>query len=301
MPVSTAFIMVIIVWSTTPLAVKWSSMGMDPASGAFFRMVIAAVLGTVLVKIMGMRLRWDRAAVRGYVAANVGIFGAMSLIYWAATKIPSGLISVMFGLAPMLSGVVAQRLLGEAALSMARWLGVLVALSGLAVIFWQETQIGWDGAFGIILVFSATVLYVMSGVWVKKLAVDIHPFPHTVASIWLSVPLYGVTCWLTGQPEQWVLNAKVIGTVVYLGVFGSLVGFVCFFYVLNHMAVTSVNMIPLITPVMALMLGSLLAGEQLRPVAWFGVGLSLLGLLGYVFGDSLQRWMMRQLRLLVRV
>ena len=60
---------------------------------------------------------------------------AMSCVYWAAQYIPSGLISVVFGLSPIATGAMAALWLGERALTPVRLLGIGVGIGGLAIIF----------------------------------------------------------------------------------------------------------------------------------------------------------------------
>ena len=57
---------------------------------------------------MAIRVPWHRRALFLYGYSSIGIFGGMLLSYMAAKTVPSGLISLMFGLAPILSGLLAQ-------------------------------------------------------------------------------------------------------------------------------------------------------------------------------------------------
>lgn len=130
MSVPGAYLVVIVIWATTPLAVKWSGEGLDPVPAAASRMLIAAAVGWLLLKWLRIPLPWHREALNSYLAAGLGIFGAMSLVYWGALYLPSGLISVLFGLSPILSGLMAQRWLNDSGLTAARWLGCVTALAG---------------------------------------------------------------------------------------------------------------------------------------------------------------------------
>ena len=66
--------------------------------------------------------------------------------------------------------------------------------------------------------------------------------------------------------------------IVYLGVFGSVIGFALYYYVIKHLETSKVALITLITPVIALLLGHWLNGESIGLRLWFGTGLILLGL-----------------------
>jgi drug/metabolite transporter (DMT)-like permease len=65
---------------------------------------------------------------------------------------------------------------------------------------------------------------------------------------------------------------------VYLGAFGSVLGFALYYYVLKHMETSKVSLITLVTPVLALLLGHLLNGEAVSGQVWMGTACISLGL-----------------------
>lgn len=98
-------------------------------------MVLGVFVCLLLIALMSRRMRWHREALRTYLAAGLGLWGAMTSVYWAAQYIPSGLISVLFGLSPAVTGVMAALWLGERALTPFRLIGLGLGIAGLAVIF----------------------------------------------------------------------------------------------------------------------------------------------------------------------
>ena len=105
MSVPTAYIGVIVIWTTTPLAIKWSGEGSHFMFAVTTRMVIAAVLSLLILKATRTPLPWHKPARDTYLVGGLGIFGAMTLVYWGAQFIPSGWISVIFGLTPIMTGL----------------------------------------------------------------------------------------------------------------------------------------------------------------------------------------------------
>ena len=97
MTVPAAFAGVVAIWATTPLAIKWSSEGAGFLFGVTSRMVLGVFVCLVLVALLGRRMLWHRAALATYLVAGLGLWGAMTSVYWASQFIPSGLISVIFG------------------------------------------------------------------------------------------------------------------------------------------------------------------------------------------------------------
>lgn len=287
MSIPAAYVVVVAIWATTPLAIKWSSEGLGPMPAAASRMLIAAVIGLALVRLLNIRMPWHRAAITSYLAAGLGIFGCMSLVYWSALYVPSGLISVLFGLSPLLSGLLAQRWLSDAPLTPARWMACAVAVSGLVTIFWRELRMEGDTWFGICLMLGAVTLFSVSAVCVKRVGVSLHPFAQTVGALLVCAPAYALSWWLIGTPATVHASAVAYAAVIYLALGGSLLGFLCYYYVLRHLPATTVALVTVITPVMALCLGAIFNNETLPMTTLIGTALIVVALTVYQVGDRM--------------
>lgn len=289
MSVPLAFVGTILIWSTTPLAIKWSSEGPGFMFAVTARMFIGTVGCLLLLALVRGRLHWHKEAVRTYLAAGLGIYGAMSCVYWGAQFIPSGLVSVIFGLTPLLTGLMAGYWLGEQSLTPIRLLGLASALSGLVLIFGDGFHAGAEAIFGMLSVFMAVVMHSLSTVWVKRIGAKLPVMTVTSGGLVVALPLYLITWVLVDGRLPATIPDKALASIVYLGVFGSVMGFILFFYVLKHVEASRVGLIPLVTPVSALAIGSLVNGEAIPSVVWSGTGLILLGMSVYQWGHLLFR------------
>ena len=287
MSIPAAYLGVILIWSTTPLAIKWSGEGPGFLFGVTGRMVIGTALCVLLVLLLRVRLPWHRQALRAYGAAAVGVYGSMICAYWAAQHIPSGLISVLFGLAPITVGALAALWLQERSFTPAKVAGGLIGLAGLTLIFGSEGAAGPAAALGLAAMLVSVLLHSLSAVWVKRIDPDMHALALTTGALLLALPCYLLT-WLVfdgAWPER--IPAHALSSIVYLGVFGSGVGFVLYYYALRRMEAGRLALIPLITPVLALILGHVLNDEVIGERALAGTALILSGLLFYELGGRL--------------
>lgn len=289
MSVPLAFLATILIWSTTPLAIKWSSEGISFMFAVTARMAIGAIACLLLLLLVRGRLYWHKAAVSTYLAAGIGIYGAMSCVYWGAQFIPSGLVSVIFGLTPLLTGLMAGYWLGEQALTPIRLLGLASALAGLVLIFGNGIHAGYMAIFGMISVFAAVVLHSLSTVWVKRIGADLPVMTVTTGGLVTALPFYLITWGLVDGRLPVTVPDKALASIIYLGLFGSVMGFILFYYVLKHVEASRVGLIPLVTPVSAMGVGSLLNGEAIPTAVWGGTGLILLGMSVYQWGGMLFR------------
>ncbi len=291
MSVPAAFMGIILIWSTTPLAIKWSSEDVGFLFGLTARMLLGVVLCFVLLALLRLPFSWHRQARLTYLASGLGLYAAMLCVYWGAQFISSGLVSVVYGLLPMLTFFIAALVLGQSLWQPSKLLGALLGFVGLVVIFNPQDSISFFALLGIGAVFASAVIHALSMVWVKKIGADVSALSVTAGGLLVAVPLYLFT-WLLfdGQlPEA--MSEKTLSAIVYLGVMGSVVGFVAFYYALKHVSANAIALLTLITPVLALALGHWLNQEPLQVEIITGAGCILFGLAVHNWGGNLfLRW-----------
>ena len=287
MSVPLSFVAVILIWSTTPLAIKWSSEGAGFIFAVTSRMAIGTVGCLLLLALVRGKLLWHKKALQVYMAGGLGIFGAMSCVYWGSQFIPSGLISVIFGLTPLMTGLMAAVWLGEQSLTPIKLLGMASAFAGLVVIFGDGFYSGSDALIGMLAVLMAVFLHSASTVWVKKIGAEIPVISMTTGGLVMALPLYLLSWFFIDGQLPSSIPDRSLYSIIYLGIFGSVIGFILFFYVLKHMEASRVGLVPLVTPVSALLLGVFLNKEAIPAVLWSGTGLILFGMAIYQWGGAL--------------
>jgi drug/metabolite transporter (DMT)-like permease len=289
MSVRAAYLGVILIWATTPLAIKWSGEGPGFLFGVTGRMVVGALLALAVARAIGMRLRRGRRAMHAYLAAGLGIYGSMLCTYWAAQQIPSGWISVLFGLSPIMTGILARFCLSAGGLTWTRLAGALLGLAGLAVIFGRGAALDQGATQGIAAVLFAVLVYSTSGVCVKRIGTGVPALALVAGGLSVAAPLFALTWLLAEATWPAELPTHAAGAILYLAVMGSVVGFALFYHLLAHLDASRVALITLITPIAALLLGHFLNGEPLTVGIWIGAALVIGGLALFEFGDRLSR------------
>jgi len=291
MSVPAAFLAIVLIWSTTPLAVKWSGEGPGFLFGALGRMALASMLCLALVAALRLAFPWHRDARRTYFSGALGLYGAMLCIYWAAQYVPSGLIAVLFGLSPLVTALLAQPLLGERALNPARLSGMLLALAGLVAIFGASLALGPHMAQGLMGLLTGVLLQSLSMVLVKRYGAELPSLTVTSGALLVATPLFFLTWLIFDHHAPAVLPARALMSIVYLGVVGSLIGFTLFYYVLKRVTANTSALITLVTPVLALLLGAVINHEHVGARIWAGTALVLAGLALHQWGGFLGRWL----------
>lgn len=285
MSIAAAYITVIIIWSTTPLGIQWSGVGVGYEFGAALRMVIGLSALLLIVRIWRLPLPKDKHNLQIYLAGGLPLFLAMSGVYWSAQFIPSGWISVIFGLTPFFTSFFASIILDEKSFTAGKTLGMLLGLAGLMIVFSESLNLDQQAWFGVAGICFSSMVHSLSSVLVKKLKPTIPSISVTTGSLVIATPLFLLNSLIHGLPESIPLQS--LAAIAYLGIMGSAVGFPLYFYCLKHLHAQRVALVTLITPVSALLLGSWLNDEFISQRIWFGTAFILTGLAIYEYGKYL--------------
>jgi len=282
MSVPAAYLAVIAIWSTTPISIKWSSEGLSFISGVTMRMLIGAVICVALVTLFRVALPWHRQALQAYVAGSLAVFAGMLSVYWGAQYINSGLVALIFGLSPLATTLIAVVMGTEVRPGPVKLLGVVTAIGGLLCIVSlggnSLSSGGENVLLGMLAVFISMIFHSVSTVWVKQVNNGLSALTMTTGSLLVSVPMYLLVWWLIDGAIPQDMPIRAVSSIIYLGIFGSVLGYMFYFYTLRHVSASNVALITLVTPVTALLIGQAFNGEQVTATVWFGTALIILGL-----------------------
>lgn len=279
MRILAAYLTVVSLWSTTPLAIKWSSEGPGYLFGVTARMSIGLLLVLVMLMIMRQPMPLHRTALRCYLAVAGHVFGSMMLMYWSSQFVPSGWLAVIFGLNPMLTALLAALCLHERSLTLAKLLAYALGVTGLAVMSNTALTYSETALQGIVGVLGAAFLQAASSVAVKRIRANLLPLTQVAGGLALAVPAYWLVWWLGDGVWPKVLPTASLFSIAYLGVIATPLGFSMYFYVLHHLSATQVSLITLITPAIALFLGITANHEPVSPRLLLGAGLIMAAVL----------------------
>ena len=274
--VKTSYISVIAIWSTTPLAIQWSI-----EAGLFFSLLARMSIGLLVMLMIFLMTKHtfkiDKQAWYAYMIAGLGIYFSMSLVYWGAQYIPSGWISVIFGLSPIITGIISIIFLNENHFNLSKSLGMILGVTGLFVIFKTGAQISLNSFYGVLALLLSTFTHSLSAVMLKRLNASISGIDSTFGGLIIAVPLLGVTFLLLGE-ELATISSQAIISIIYLGAIATAIGFSMYYYILQKLNVIRVSLITLITPVSALFIGMVFNDEAITVSVILGTALIMLGL-----------------------
>lgn len=279
MSVPVAYASVVLLWSTTPLAINWSLEGGSFAFAVFSRMIVGLLCAVAVLLATGVGFPLHRNVWPAYLVGGTSLFGTMLCTYWGAQFIHSGLLSVIFGLSPLVTSVMAALWLKERALTPVRIVGMLLALGGLVIVFGDGQDLGSPQAgIGLAAVLLAVFINSAGLVWMKRVAGHTPPLAITAGVMLVSLPLFGLAWLITDGHWPASLPLRSVLAIAYLGVFGSVLGFALYYYLMKHMDAAALALITVVTPLLALFLGRFLNDEALPAQVWAGAATISAGL-----------------------
>ncbi|SFC62502.1 DMT family transporter [Pseudoalteromonas denitrificans] len=288
MNVSVAYLAVVLIWSTTPLGIVWSSESVSPTLAVLSRMLIATVFGGFMIRVFKIKFPINRLAIKLYCYSGLGIFGGMTFSYMAAPHISSGMMSLIFGLAPVLAGLLAQKILNEPKFGLIRKLAMILSFVGLGIVCSDNLALDGQSTLGVFFILIAVFFFSLSSVLVKSVDIKIHAISTTVGALLISLPLF-ILIWLImdGTLPVHTWGKRSIWAIVYLGIFGSLIGFIAYYFILQKLNTSTVALITMMTPAIALSLGAYLNNEAISLNLVIGALFVIMGLMLYNWGDKL--------------
>lgn len=263
-----AYFITIGIWTTTPLAIKWSNDSFSPIASITLRILIATLIALAVCYLALKSQRLKVKHFRTYLVASIGIFPNMLLVYFAANYISSGLISVLFAISPFFTGLIAWLVFKQSPFNLRQTLAFVIATAGLVVIFNEQLTLNEDAYIGFLLMILSNICFAASSVLLKRYGQAVPVFEQTTGA--MSIALLGLLTtsallWLANSPMVAIdtnsISIKSVASISYLATIGSLVGFVSYFFVVKKMSLATIATLPLITPIAALWLGNFANNE----------------------------------------
>ena len=265
-----AMLSVYIVWGSTYLAIRFAVQSMPPFLMAGFRFLLA---GAILY--IWRRLRGDAPPrlVHWRSAAIVGVFlllGGNGGVVWAEQRVVSGVAALIVGAAPLWM-ILIDWVRGIYRPSWVVVLGVLVGFAGIVVLVGPAELTGLHGSIdplGAGVLLLASVFWAVGSLYSRKADLPSSALLGTAMEMLTGGAALAVVGTLTGEWSRLDLSAVTLPSLLglgYLVIFGSLVGFTAYTWLLRVAPTTLVSTYAYVNPVVAILMGNLLASEPLTP------------------------------------
>jgi drug/metabolite transporter (DMT)-like permease len=273
------YALLVLIWSSTWVAIKFGLEDSPPLLGAGARFALAglALLAYAVLTRRPLRTDWLLAA----VLAVAPFAFAYGLVYWGEQHIPSGLAAVLFGVLPLYTAVLAGIFLPEEPLRRRLVFGVLVAIGGLALAFAESLELGDDE---LALAGAAALALSPLGASVGSIGQKLRAaqLDAVVLNGWGMLGGGVLLLAVSALGESWgefAWTPESIGSIAYLAILGSAVTFVGLTVLLRHLTAQAISFLAMLLPFGALVFGAALYDETITWRALAGAALVAGGLL----------------------
>ncbi|MGN5763078.1 DMT family transporter [Acinetobacter calcoaceticus] len=276
--------LLVFIWATTPLAIVWSVSDLHPMWALLIRFFIALPLAVTVLLLLKVKFPTHKIALLSYAAGSLSLIGSQIFTYAATAYLSSGLIALMFGLAPIMAGLIG-RFGFQQKLAGLQWLGMGTSIIGLAMICLSGSQQHVQ-PIGIILMLISVFSYSLSIFLVKKINADLPVMAQATGSILVSTLLATLLIpWIWQYVPTHFPSAKSLFALTYTIVMASLIAMFCYFKLVQNLQATTLSLTTVMTPMLAILIGAYLNHEQLSVQVFVGASIILFGLVLYFFRD----------------
>ena len=265
-----AFAIIYFVWGSTFLAIRIGVHEVPPLLFAAMRFLAAGAVMFGWLKLRGVRSPTTRQWVAASFLGGLIFVCDYGLLFWAEQRVPSGIAAVVLATIPVFIALCEIVMLRTQRLTVRLAVALLIGIAGVAVLVSHSFNLG-DApidALGAMALIVAAFSWSISTVLTKRL-----PLPE-------SKPMSSAAQMLSGG-IMLVFASAIAGdfrgfhpaaisrgawfALAYLIVFGSIIGFTAYIWLLHHESPTKVGTYAYVNPVVAVLVGYFLGGEALGP------------------------------------
>ena len=260
-----AFVALGLAWGSSFLWIKIAVQETGPFTLVGLRLLFG-ILGLLLV-VAYSRPAWPSERRMWAILGVIGVTNTaipFVLISWGEVHIDSALAAVLNSTVPLFTMVIAHLALSDDRLTPSRLAGLLVGFGGIVVLLSRDLLSGsQNNLLGQGAVLLAAIFYAASSVYARREARGVSPIVHALvpllvadATIWLVTPIVEAPISIPRLPLTWLALA-------WLGLVGSCLAYLLFFYLLHSIGPTRTTLVTYIFPLVGVALGVIFLGELL--------------------------------------
>ena len=252
-----------LIWGTT-----WHAIRICIAPGGYPAFLAGAIRFTIAALLLApfciiFRDKSKQTPVWWILLAGCLSGCGYGLIYKAEENLAGGLAAVIGAASPSMALTLAALFKIEKNTWQA-YLGSILALAGIALTYHATISFSHSEASAVLLMLCVCVLHAMSNVVIKKFASQTHPLFLNViycgsaaASLWIFAA--ATSAYTPPVPIPFMPSLAL----AYLAIFGTLIAFASFFYLLRHASLNLAMTLPLVTPIVALTVDALVGDNKI--------------------------------------
>lgn len=260
-----AFASIYIIWGSTYLAIRFAVESIPPLVVAGLRHLTAGLVMFAWALSRGYRPTARELKSCAVLAVFFFLMGHGSL-HWAETRVPSGLSALLVATEPILLAMMGLFVSHDNKFTFVNVSGLAIGLLGVALISTDKAALG--GSYvGAVVILLGTVAWCFGMLYSRKAAMPRDPIARSAMPMLFGSGMLLVAAAVSGEftgLTRAAFTMKATGGLLYLIVFGSIVAFTAYTWLLERTSPVFLATHTYVNPIVAVMLGWMLAGEQLN-------------------------------------
>lgn len=267
--VAVALFALYVIWGSTYLALRFALEGFPPFLLAGVRFLVAGTGLYAVLRLRGSpaptRAGWGAAALTGVLLLGVGNGGVTFAQQW----VDSGVAALVVGSMPMWAALFGG-LMQKTWPTPPEWAGLVLGFVGL-VLLRAGGELSAKHPWAVAGLLLAPLCWALGSVWARRLPLP-QGFMATAAQMLCGGALLLGLGLARGETLSAAPPARAVGAFVYLVVFGSLVAFSAYGFLLRNARPAVATSYGYVNPGVAVVLGVVFADEKLAPSAVVALG-----------------------------
>jgi drug/metabolite transporter (DMT)-like permease len=260
-----AFLAIYLIWGSTYLAIRYAVATIPPLYTAGFRHLIASLILLVWCTVKGLKPTAAQLRASVIIGALFFLIGH-GTVHWAEKIVPSGLTALLIAIEPIYVFVLSEAADRRWRMNRTLFAGVILGLAGVALLFGKGILQSAPGTTtGAIAILIGALSWSAGIVYSRRSHLSGNPLLLSTYSLLSGAILLLIAGTIAGEWRGFsihnVSNRSWAG-LAFLIIFGSVVAFNCYNWLLEHYPPTLVATHTYINPIVAVLLGWLFAGES---------------------------------------
>jgi drug/metabolite transporter (DMT)-like permease len=259
-----SFLSIYVIWGSTYLAIRYAVETIPPLYTAGFRHLLAGSILLVWCLAKGLRPTW--AQVRASII--IGLFFFLighGTLHWAEQKVPSGLASLLIASEPIWVFLLTAAAARQWRMNATLLAGILLGFGGVGLLMGRSALNSGPGVFvGSIAVVVGALSWSVGIVYSRRSHLSGHPLLLSALSLLAGSAQLLLVGTAVGEYRGFSFASVSLRSWLALGylvLFGSVVAFTAYNWLLEHYSPTLVATHTYVNPIVAVLLGWLFAGE----------------------------------------
>ena len=264
-------------WGSSYLFIKIGvDHGLQPFTLIMFRLLIGFLLLAIVVGLAREPLPRDpRVYGHLFVMGTINIAVPFGLITFAESlpSIDSSLASVINSAVPLFVIVIAAIFLKGESITVNRLVGLAVGFIGVAILVgFDLTDLGSSSSVGELALLAATASYGVGAVYAKAHVHGLRPMVPALFQVFFGLLVTSILAFATEHPLDVAWTPESVLAVVWLGLLGSGLAYLCYFRILQHWGATRASLVAYLLPIYGIALGAMVLAEPIAPTTLLGTG-----------------------------